>query len=472
MQSINIDLLINNIDNELIVFFNNEIRDDVGMSLNEYIVSLNLPYRDYIEDPKISRRDAKKARIRTRLNWYNAVFRDFKKFNPNGTSTRYYNYLKTYIAPDLTWEGFIEEYTDIVKEWRENDRLLIEFPFLRTCTIKTKESAFTKELILNIIDVLEKNIEGLNIYSSYDKGVFFQPLEFLLGPFVSVNSPGVLLTNKEITSDGIPIVYNDYNVPFTKDYGSLVIRSILDTSDITDRETNLRSLSAFDVSLFLYIVNFVCDKDYSTFLQTRKFQNNLSDIVRAMYPNELKPSSRCYSNVRKSLVKLSALNIKGIRGNEVVSVINFFDSYKLDTDGSGRQIVTLSVGSYMYERIATKKIQHLYSHEVERIYDKSAQFVYYLFEGERQKAYATNRITVEQEYNYTFFLHTMRFPVNATVKSNMDLIDNIFKLFVELDIVFTHYERKPKCFVVKFKPFSKEDIIKLKLKTPTLLSSV
>lgn len=471
MQGIDYDALLNYIDKSLVKYYQNELESQTNKSLGDYIMALNLNYTNYIEDLSGSRRATKKARVNTRLNWHKCALRDLENKNPEGTPMKYYEYLLANGSPDLTWNNFKDKYTKKVNDWKDNDLLLIKFPFLCVSTLFTKESAFSKELTLNIINAFENKI--IAQYDTgdraFNKDVFLQPLEFFIGPFVAVNSPGSLLQDKDFDNQNMLIKYEDYNVPYIKGTDNVVIRSLIAVNNITDQETNIRTLTTFDVSLFLYIVNYVYEKDYTTFLRTRKFQNYLVDIVRAMYPGEEKLSSRCYLNVRNSLVKLSALNVKGLRNHEVVSIINFFDSYSLDTEASGKQIVTLSMGSYMFERISTKKIQHLYSHEVALIEDKSAQFIYYLFEGERQKAYATNRINTPQEYNYTFFLHTMRFPKRSTVKANMDLIEGIFKLFMELDVLLLSYERKPRCFVIMFKSFTRDDIISLKLDSPSLL---
>lgn len=472
MSGIDINELIRQLDDRLITFYNNEIKPEIDMPLYQYIVSLDINYSDYIEDLSNCRRIAKKARVSARLSWYKRAIRDMEENKTGSIPMKYFNFLLENKSTALTWEDFKIKYTKIVDAWRDNDKLLTEFPFLPVSTLYTKESAFTKELVINIIDLFEAglNNDGVLFIDRADiKDVSLQPLEFLLGPFVSVNSPGSLLLDKELDSQNRTVIYNDYRVPYSKEHGDFIVRSLITLNDITEQITNARTLSAFDVGVFQYVFNYIFEKIYVTFLQTRKFQNYLVDIVRAVFPNVKKLSATHYAQVRNSLVKLSALNIKGIRNNEVAYVINFFDTYSLELDASGKQVVTLGVGSYMYDRISTRKTQLIYSNEVKLIEDKSAQFIYYLFESERQKAYAAGRIGLPLEYNYTFLLHTMRFPSRATVKANMDLIDDIFESFIKLNVLFVSYERKPKCFIVKFKPFTRDDIISLRLTEPAPL---
>ena len=476
MQPVNINEIIKHIDEKLIDFYGRELEKDTGMTICDYIASLNLGFADFIEDLKESRKKAKKNRIKTKLNWYACAIRDLGQKKRSSSPFKYYNLLLSQ-GENLSWDEFVLKYTDFINRWKDGDLMLTEFPFLSVCTLKTKKSAFEKELVIRIIDVIEKamknnkEVENVLCDNSFSKGVSLQPLEFIIGPIVSVYSPGSLMLDIYVDSQNRTFLYNDYHVPCSREYGDIMIRSLIPINEITQQETNLRTLSAFDVSLFLYIVNYVYEKDYATFLKTRTFQNYLVDIVKAMYPNEKKLSARLYANVKNSLVKLASLNIKGYRNNQVVSVINFFDSFNLFTDDNGKQVVSLSIGSYMFERISTKKIQHIYSDEVKLIEDRSAQFVYYIFENERQMAYAENRIDVPQEYSYSFLLHKMRFPVRSSVRANMDLIDKIFRLFIDLGILFEWYERKIKCFVVKFKPFTKDDIISLNLNNPTPLLS-
>jgi hypothetical protein len=475
-------VIISFLDRSLVKFYNTQLHDVKGMSISDYVTSQSFPLEDYHADISESRRFYKKARTKTKINWHKCALRDLTERKSGSVAVKCYEDLSAThmdnintLSLPLSWQKYVSDYTDSLNNWRnKGDCLLTDFPYIHLSTIKTKEIAFNKEVILNIIDLLEKGIGVISDNSEYQKGVLLQPLEFLFGPFVSVNSPGAQLLSTEANpnKDSL-ILYNDYRVPQTENYGDLVIRSLIDTSDITEQETNLRSLSTFDVSVFLYIVNYVCENDYATFLSTRTFQNYLSNIVKAIYPNETRPSSRCYAQVRSSLSKLSSLHVKGIRNDEVVRSIDFFDSYQLyEEDKSGQQVVNLTIGSYMYDRIATKKIQHVYAHEVEQIRDRSTQFVYYVFESERQKAYASNRINGELEYQYTFFLHTMRFPSRSTVKKNMDLIDSIFDSFIRYDILLLSYKRLPKGFLVKFKPFLKDDIAKLRLNEPNLIPTI
>lgn len=468
MIQIDKSILISSIERSLINFYNSQLKKD-NISFYDYVNSLNIPMDDFLADIPESRRFYKKARTKTKINWYKNALRDLELRKKSSAVVKKYNSLAKLSSSTLTWKQYCIDSKEQLEKWRNaSNCLLTDFPFIDYNNDRAKEAAFTKEVILNIIDLLEKGFGIISNSSNNYKGVFLQPLEFLLGPIVSVYSPGVQLTNPD---DKIPeVIYDDYHVPNTLEYGELVIRSIMDTSDILEHETNLRSLSAFDVSVFNYIVNYVCENDYATFLSTRKFQNYLSNIVRAMFPNDPNPSGRQFARVRSSLAKLRALHIKGINNKDVVRSIDFFDSYDLYTEEkTGQLVVTISVGSYMYDRIATNKTQLVYKSEVARINDKSAQIVYFVFENERQKAYASNRISTELEYSYTFFTHTMRFSSRNTIKKNMDLIDEIFNSFLEMGLLLNSYTRLSSGFLIKFKPFTRDDIVKLRLSEPSLL---
>lgn len=475
------DIMIEQMDSSIIQFYENYLFPIKQLSFKEYFHSLNIPVEDLHKDVAGYRRFYKKAKVSTKINWNKYAIRDLKEHKMGSAAEQLFNALC--ICSEErgipTWESFRDDYLERITTWKADNGLLIDFPLMRFSTNKTKEIAIEKDIYLNIINMLEEDIGVVSLNGETHKGVLMQPLEFLLGPFVSVNSTGVQMSNKEENPDNTnyPILFDDYHVPGKEE---VVIRSFIDTAKTLNTETNLRTLSTFDISVFLYIVNYIYEKDYATFLSTRAFQDKLSNIVRAVYPNEAKPGARCYEQVRRSLAKLSQLNVRGIRNKEVVQTINFFDYYELSDDkddeklndmGRSQKLVTLTIGRYMYDRISNKKTQHVYSHEVQLLEDRSAQFVYYVFEGERQRVYASNRIEDELPYSYTFFLHTMRFPSRKQMQSNLDLIESIFKTFIDKNILIQYYRRQSNGFIIQFKPFSKEDAEKLKLSQPSLLPS-
>lgn len=474
-MEIDLSILVSFIDRSLVQFYDTHLFSEYSMSFNEYIISLKLPVEEYYTDLSAYKRFFKKARIKTKINWYKGAIRDLQDKKAGSLPVEAFEVINSspeYISSPITWDKYVEDYTIKLDDWRKvNSFLLTEYPYIHLSSVKSKELAFNKEVVLNIIDLLEKNI-GVDSGLGYSHDVLLQPLEFLFGPLVSVNSPGVQLSSTvpNPEKEGSIILYDDYRVPYTDAYGDLIIRSLVEKDSIAEQEINLRTLSAFDVSLLLYIVNYVCESDYATFLSTRTFQNEMSAIVKSLYPNESKPSARCYAQVRKSLSKLALLHINYYRDGELIRHINFFDSYEVyEEEGSNRKVVTLTLGKYMYDRISTNKTQVVFAHEVQLLQDRTSQFIYFVLENERQRAYATSKINNEIELSYTFFLHMMRFPSRNSVKNNMLLIESAFKVFIENDILLLSYKKKPKSFLIKFKPFRKEDIAKLRLVEPSLI---
>lgn len=470
-MSIDINILISLLDHPIVNFYNTYLLQEIKMPFSDYVKSLDLPLNSFYVDIPEYRRFYKKARIKNKINWYGKYMRELDTGKANSVPVMAYRHLLTKqneSEPSISWEEYKKEFAKKLDHWRsDNDELLTDFPYMDYCKVKTREIALSKELALNIIDLLEKKFGVVDKESEDNKGVIIQPLEFLLAPFVSIRSPGVQLQSAEPYdyTKRPTMLFDDYTVPYTENQGKLVIRSLVEISDdITEQDTNIRSLSAFDVQVLFHIINYVLEHDYSTFLSTRTYQKYLSEIVKAVFPNEKRPSSRCYSQVKKSLSKLSSIRVNGIKNGEIVRKIDFFDSYALfPEDKNKQQLVNLTFGNYLFDRITKQKIQRIYQHEVDKIDDRSSRFVFYVFEYERQKAYALGTIEAEQFYEYTFFMHTMRFPSRSNVKKNMDLIESIFKEFVAVNLVFLSYRREAMNFYVKFKPFHEEDIAKLKL---------
>lgn len=469
-MSIDINILITLLDHPIVNFYNTYLLHELKVPFNDYIKSLDLPLDSFYSDIPEYRRFYKKARIKTKINWYDKYMRELATEKTKSVPVLAYRHIQNQSDADapISWEDYKESFIKKLDRWRtDNDMLLTDFPYMDYCKIKTRELALGKEVALNMIDLLEKKLGVIDKDSDDNNGVILQPLEFLLAPFVSIHSPGVQLQSSdgEVLSKRPLILYDDYTVPYTENQGKLVIRSLVElTDDITEQDTNIRSLSAFDVQVLFYIINYVVEHEYSTFLSTRTFQKYLSEIVKAVFPNDKRPSSRCYSQVKKSLSKLSSISVNGIKNGETVRKIDFFDSYVLfEEDQSKQQLVNLTFGNYLFDRITKQKIQRIYQHEVNKIMDRSSRYVFYVFEYERQKAYASGTIDKEQFYEYTFFMHTMRFPSRSNVKKNMDLIESIFKEFVSENLVFLSYRREVMNFYVKFKPFYDEDIAKLRL---------
>ena len=125
----------------------------------------------------------------------------------------------------------------------------------------------------------------------------------------------------------------------------------------------------------------------------------------------------------------------------------------------------MAAGAYFYERIIAYKIQSVFYNDLERIKDPTAQIVFHVLEIERQKSYVKNLIDCATEYHYTFFADTISFLSLKQVKRILDLIESIFRLFIELDILISSFYRHHNSFIIYFKTYSNADLEKLHLTT-------
>lgn len=467
----NINEFIEHIPNDIIKFYDDNLKSSLAVSFTEYISSMDISLEEYFENYTSIFKTTRNILSTTKLNWYKRAVSDLNtRKETSYLYALYCNQVEEYNRTNNTWTLFYNTCMNQLTSFRNSGKSLIYYPFIELLTYRTKENILKKMIIMELCLFVDQKKNSPP--SILNKKTILQPIDFSYGPIFSVLSSSVKKLSEKMTVENKDelvgeIYFDDYK--FTDEGEEYTLRNyVIATDEQYQVEHNFSTLSSFDVKVLSYVVNAV-QNDYNSFLNTRMYRGYLSDIVKAVYPNFKGGGIKYYNNVKQSLMKLSVLYIEGLKDNKSFFRINYFSMLKVDSDDD-KPIVTLSFGNELYNNIQKQRIQHVYAHEVSKLAETSSQLLYYLMESQRQRVYAAGKIYENHIFNYNFFIKSIRFPGRYSKNTIMQFLYDIFQDFKQKNIIIESINLLREGFSIKFISYTKEDAEKLNLKSFSSLS--
>ena len=381
------------------------IEELVKNVLNEYYEG-NVAAQDLI--PIIDK--IKHSRIKKRTRWVNSILNDAETIPLSSPEHPFFIAVSSVdLDSDLSVDEIISDCKQKVLNWKKNNQLLIEFPYLNRFTANSIYKSFKNDIIYEISiyigDKLNYNINAY--YKKYPTELIEKPL-FSPSSFIYANNTSSNILKEIITDDN-----NKELLSVEIDTGKLIMPRAM-----TAEESKLINI-------------FISNIKMKTFASDATVTIGLYDILKEWV--SFKAGSTRVDKLEASCKKLVEYNYSYIQGPNKV-YFNLFDSIVIRRNVSSPYI-SVTFGKMLFEAIMEQKLISITSSSYDLLDNALSKIICYALKKEQ----IANQETLCKTYNYVYFQSIVHFKLKNK-KKNIKLICESLDDFVVNRIIIKKYE--------------------------------